>query len=489
MNNILRQIKRKYKIEYILLTLILFVGFIVRLYRINNPIADWHSWRQADTASVSKVFVQRGINLLFPRYHDISSIQSGIFNPEGLRMVEFPLFNLVHALLAKTFPFLSLEVWGRLVSIFSGILSAYLIFQIGKRFISLWGGVLAAFFFTFIPFNIYFSRVILPEPFAQLFALLSLWFFVLYIDKDKTHFLYLSGISLSLSLLVKPFTFFYIIPMAYLIQEKHKFSEILQKSKLFINLLIFIDLVIVPFLLWRHWINKFPEGIPFFTWAFNGDRIRFRPAFWRWIFGERLGRLILGIWGLIPLSFGIITKKKSYFTLSFFAGALIYLTVFATASVRHDYYQIFVIPSISLLLAEGGLYLWKLKCLNLWLSRSLFIFSVILMMGMGTYQIKEFYKVNHPEIILAGQEVDRITPKDALVIAPYNGDTAFLYQTNRWGWPAIDDSIDNLIKRGASYYVSVDLGSADTKMLALRFETIVLDANYIIIDLHKLKKK
>jgi hypothetical protein len=71
----------------------------------------------------------------------------------------------------------------------------------------------------------------------------------------------------------------------------------------------------------------------------------------------------------------------------------------------------------------------------------------------GFSQIKENYRINHPEIIEAGKVVDELTPKDSLVVAPYNGDTAFLYQTKRWGWPAIDDSIDHIIEKGADYYV------------------------------------
>jgi len=79
-----------------------------------------------------------------------------------------------------------------------------------------------------------------------------------------------------------------------------------------------------------------------------------------------------------------------------------------------------------------------------------------MMLMVGWLGIKDDYQINHPEIIEAGKMVDEITPKDALVIAPYNGDTAFLYQTNRWGWPAIEDSIDNIIAKGADFYVTVD---------------------------------
>ncbi len=101
----------------------------------------------------------------------------------------------------------------------------------------------------------------------------------------------------------------------------------------------------------------------------------------------------------------------------------------------------------------------------------------------GWYQVKGNYVINHWEIIEAGSVVDKIAPKDALVVAPYVGDTAFLYQTKRSGWPVIDSSIDTIIKQGASYYVSVDLGSADTKMIESRFETVKKTDKYIIVNL------
>jgi len=479
-----RVINFKY-IEYIILTFILVLGLLVRIYKINNPIADWHSWRQADTASVTRNFVADGLNLLSPKYHDISSIQTGYLNFEGLRLVEFPVFNLFHYILVKAVPSFSLEVLGRLTSIIFSVFSAFVIFLIGKRYLGKWGGLLSSFFFLFIPFNIYFSRVILPEPMCVFFSLLSLWLFIKYIDSEKVLYLFFSGIVFSLALLIKPFALFYSFPMIYLLFSKYNIKKIFANPKLLINLLIFTDLVLVPLLFWRSWIGKHPEGIPYFTWAFNGDLIRFRPAFWRWIFGERIGRLILGVWGLIPFVVGIVSKKNNYFNLSLMLGALTYIFIVATASVRHDYYQILIIPPICLLAAEGSIYLWGKNIFNKWLARPILIFSIILGLGMGWYQVKEYYKIDHPEIITAGEAVDKLTPKDAKVIAPYNGDTAFLYQTKRWGWPVIDDSVENIIKMGASIYVSVNLESGDTKYIETKYKTIEKSSQYIIVDLTK----
>lgn len=478
MKIIFERIMNTKKLEYILLSIILILGFIVRLYKINNPIADWHSWRQADTASVTRTYVEKGINLLYPRYHDVSSIQSRIFNPNGYRFVEFPLYNAVHAILVKNFGYFSLEVWGRLVSIVCSLVSAVLLFFIGKRFMGRWGGILSAFFFAFIPYNIYFGRVILPEPMAVTFGLLAIWLFVKFFDSDKSIFLYFSAVFLSLAILVKPFTLFYAVPIFYLAWTKPSKPKILY--------LVFLSIVMVPFLAWRAWIGLHPEGIPLTAWAFNEDRIRFRPSFWRWIFGERLGKLILGVWGLIPFVFGIIkARKETYFNLSFLLGMFLYVLVFATANVKHDYYQTFIIPAVSLTLAAGSLELWKAERLNKFFSRGILVFSVFLMFLMGAMDIKGNFVVNHPEIIEAGKAVDRLSPKDAWIIAPYNGDTAFLYQTKRWGWPAIDDSIDNIIEKGADYYVSVALADPDTKMIRERFTVVEETPSYIIFDLHK----
>jgi hypothetical protein len=490
MHNKIIQIVKSKTFEYILLSLIIILGFSVRLYKINNPIADWHSWRQADTASVSRVYVQKGINLLIPKYHDVSSIQTGIFNPEGYRMVEFPFYNAINAILATNFNSISLEVWARLITITEALITSFFLYLIGKRILGRWGGIMSAFFYLFIPFNIYFTRVILPDPMGVMFGVISLWAFLEFVNSDKKLLLLTSGIFFGLTMLMKPYLGFYLLPIIYLAFNKFGLKSFFKNKKIIIGTVIFLILAFVPFFLWRAWEAKFSEGIPFFTWAFNGNFIRFKPSWWYWIFGERLGHLILGSLGIIPFVFGVMnTKVKNLFIQVFLAGVLIYLIVVADANVMHDYYQIITMPAIALGLASGAVYLWKAEVFNKILTRSILVISIGVMLITGWNQIKGNYAVNHTEIIEAGREVDKITPKDALIVAPYNGDTAFLYQTNRWGWPAVDNSIDNIIKEGADFYVSVDLGSADTKMIESRFKTIEKNDKFIIIDLGKHIKK
>lgn len=469
------------KIEYLILIVIVFGALAVRLYKINSPIADWHSWRQADTASVARLFVEDGVDLLHPRYHDISSVASGFNNPEGWRYVEFPIYNALHALFYENFPQLSFDAWGRLTSVLASLGSLIFIFLVGSRFLGRWGGMLSAFFFAFLPFNIYFSRVVLPEPMAVLFTVASIWFFVLWIDKERLWQLLVSAILFSLALLVKPYTAFYAIPLLYLAFEKFGTWGLVTNFRLW----IFTSLSLIPLLVWRGYMNQYLEGIPFWLWTFNGDLIRFKPSWWWWIFEERIGRLILGTWGVFLFVLGFLQKSKNYpwFFHFMFLGQFLYFATIATANVRHDYYQTLSIPTVCFVLAGGIVFLLNIKSGDIALRRFAVLGVIFLAFVFSFYQIKEFYKINHPEIIIAGNAADRLLPKGAKVIAPYTGDTAFLYQTRRIGWPHATLPIDQMVKRlRAEYYVSVNLDE-QTKMVMEQYEVIEQTQEYVIVKL------
>src|SRR5258708_21395007 len=352
------------KLEYIILILILVGAFGVRLIHITNPLDDWHAWRQVDTISVSQIYVDRGINLLKPQYYDVSPTQTGYYNPQGLRFVEFPIYNLINVLAFKTFHHFTLEVWARLISVICAVGSAFFLYLIGKEFLGKWGGLLAAFFYAFIPYNIYFTRVILPEPMAVFFTVSSLWFFIMYVENKSRLNLYLSAILLALAVLLKPFVLFYFPVYLFLLVKKYGWKTFMKNVDIYIALAI----VLVPFCLWRIWMNLHPVGIPLFEWLFNGNGIRFRPAFWRWIFGERLGYLILGIWGLPLFIFGLLKRKNTPIILAAL-GMFLYVSVLADGNVQHDYYQTQTIPAIALMLGSGVVYLWESEYFSKWIAR------------------------------------------------------------------------------------------------------------------------
>lgn len=484
-----------------MLLLIITLAFLLRLYKITNPIADWHSFRQADTASVTREYVKHGVNFLHPKYHDLSNIQSGGKNGgrdnlEGLRMVEFPLINGLLAYLLRAFSFLDLVIVSRLASVVASLFSLYFLARIVQSVYGKSVALAAAFFFAVMPYSVYYSRAILPEPFLVGFSLASLFGYLKFLEAKQFKWLVFSVFMFAAALLVKPMAIFFIPVFFGLRLWKSydiKLSDVVPGALFALSFL--------PLLFWRNWIQQFPIGIPSSDWLLNGAEgqpespvyhIRFKPAWWRWIFYERLTKLFLGYFGTPLFAFGFlavffspekIRRGKIIFLSSLALAALLYVSIFAAGNVQHDYYQVPLVPFVCVALGLGITFLFDQ--LRHWLK----IFSALLVCAtvVGLFlifswrQIAGYYNINNWGIVLAGKAADRILPKDAKVIAPYFGDTAFLFQTNRTGWP-IGFEIDKKIAEGAQYYISVNYDD-EANMLMKKYTVLEAKKEYVIIDL------
>ncbi len=476
------------KLEILALFLIILGAFIVRLYKFNAPIGDWHSWRQADTSAVSRNYVIDGVDLLHPKFDDLSQGVSLIDNPQGYRFVEFPLYNAAQAGLFNLVGVFTIEQWGRLVTIFSSLLSTVFLFLLVSKYLNVRAALWASFFFAFLPYNIYYGRVILPDSSMVAAILGGLYFFSLWIDRPKFT-IYNLQFTLALlfttaAILLKPYALFFTFPMIYLAWQKYG-KNFVKKWQLW----TFLILSIAPYVFWQVWSSQYPAGIPRNDWLLNGNGIRFKGAFFHWLFGDRIGQLILGYFGLPYVVLGILKKvgqKEKWFFFSFLLGSLTYITVFATGNIQHDYYQILIIPTLAVFFGKGvdmvlqnagGIF-------NKYISYLVVFVSVAFMIFFGWFLVRDYYNIQHPEIIEMGLAVQKLTPKDAKIIAPYGGDTTVLYAMNRKGWPVFDRPLKDFIKQGATYMVFVNpsLPELDFKN---QFVTTDEGDKYIIYDLTK----
>ncbi len=468
---------------YVCIALTIILGVGLRLWRIDAPIADWHSFRQSDTAAGARNFLKFGFDPLHPRSDDLSNIQSGDDNPMGWRMVEFPVYQSIAVGLVGMFPRLPIEVALRLITIAASVGSAVLIAVLLRS----WGepivGGIAALVYAILPYSMYFGRVILPEPLAVFFALSSL--LILSSVKIGWGRALLAGVFGALALLVKPTAGFLLLPVVYLVGRRGV------SLTSFVKMLVYSLIALAPLLWWRRWIVQFPEGIPVYEWLLNAGNIRFKGAWFWWLFARRVAELILGFWGLILLGVGLVvkpTKEEGWGTRFLLAGSILYMVVFAAGNVQHDYYQILLLPVVSIFVAKGIVFLWTSTVFSRMASRLLCVVAIIFALAFSWYTIRTYYWINRPEIVEAGAAADALLPKDAKVIASYNGDTTFLYQINRQGWPLGFD-IGEKIAMGATHYVTVSPTDADgeTKDLAGRYTVLVRNDRYAIIDLTKPK--
>lgn len=475
-----------FKSQYAILGVILLLALVVRLYKIDSPIADWHSWRQVDTAAVTRNFIKEGFNPFLPKGDDMSTISEvNIPNLDRFRLVEFPIYNIAVYPFYKTFGVV--EGYHRLVSVLFSLGSIIFLYLLVKKFKDQFTALLSALIFAVLPYSIFFSRVTLPEPTLTFWSLGMMYFISSWIAKNQKKLFWLGAIFGAVAFLIKPWAIFFAIPLLYLSFRKE--GKLLLPKKYWILSL----LIITPLLLWRLWILNHPEGIPATGWLLNGDGIRFRPSFWWWIISERIGKEILGVTGAFLFFFGLILRPKdgNFFFHIWALSILSYFVIFATGNVRHDYYQIIFIPIASIFVAMGFLTLIKGE-VNL-IPRLWTILLGLIFLPLTFYftwvQVKGLYQINNPVIITAGQQADRILPKSAVVAAPYNGDTAFLYHINRPGWPVISLPLTELIAHhGVTHYVST---TKDAKSSWVKRHFLILEEkpDYIIADLTYITKK
>lgn len=465
----------------IILILILILGLSLRLYKIQSPIADWHSWRQADTAAVTRNFVKEGFNPFFPKGDDASGIaEKSIANTNRLRFVEFPIYNMVVYPLYLIFGVK--EIYSRLISVFFSLGSIVFLYLIAKRYLGEALGMLSALILAVLPFNIFFSRTTLPEPTLIFFSLGMMYFVDRWIIEGKRDLILPSLIFTAVAFLIKPWAVFFALPLLYAIYKK--------EGKIPLKYFGLILAALAPFILWRLWILQTPEGIPASDWLMNGDGIRFRPAFWWWLISERLGHEILGVTGTFLFFVGLLLKPKNgnYFLHIWALSFFLYFVIFATGNVRHDYYQFVFTPIASIFVAIGFFNL--VKGVSGFVPRIWTITLALLFLPLTLYftwtEVKPLYQINNPSIVEAGRRADQVLPKSAIVVAPYNGDTAFLYQINRSGYPVTSLPLIELVSDyGVTNYVSVNRDDK-TNWVIRHFQILEDNPKFVIADLTKI---
>lgn len=474
------------KIDYLILFFIIFIGLLFRLYKFNTPLADLHSWRQADTAAVGRNFLKSGFDFFHPKYDDLSNVQSGIENPQGYRMVEFPIYNAIFAYAYKLVPVFTLEQWGRLISIFFSLITIIIVYYLVLKENNRLSAFFSSLIFAVFPFFVFFSRVVLPESTSVGFAMLSIFF--LYISNPKniisyTLYIILSFLFFSIALLIKPTVIFYSIPLIYLFFKSYKW-KIFKKPVFYIYFLI----AFTPLLLWRNYIKNFPEGIPVNEWLLTMintggglEKIFFRPAFFKWIFFERINNLIFGGYLVIFFILGIINRQKNHFFFSILFSSLLYLLIFQGGNVQHEYYQFLILPTLAIFFGLGVNFLLQKKLITNYVITIIFIPLLFLFSWYFSFdKVKNYYNYSQ-ELIQEAKILNNLTKPDDLIVTDRIGDTTLLYLSERKGSPSIYKDPQELKKIGYKYLITNN--QEQILLMKTKYKTIFENDKFTIFSL------
>ncbi|WP_341877088.1 ArnT family glycosyltransferase [Defluviitalea saccharophila] len=472
------------KIRENLITLLIFVVILcLRIPYINqSPYEQGERWRQSDTESIARNFLEHRFNIFYPQFNYDGPMPNYV-------QLEFQITTYLIAILYKFFGYKYVLARTVPISFFMG--SSVFLYLIARRYYPIEQSRIALLLYGIFPINIYFSRAIMPESSALFFYLGAFYFFIKWIDKAEVKYILLASIFTALAISQKIPTIFIGIPMLAMSLQKYKI-KIFNVWELYCFGIISLG---APFLYFR-WIKsvaefKFVNDIAqkhIFTKHFQAFFTREAIEFFQGKLpqGYTLQILCLSLIGLL-----FINWKKEW-PIGIWVGAMVLELILIVAVIRLYYYLIFIGPLIALMASKPLNSIWKHKYGGVWIT------LIMLWIGYSTYISLVPYYVEKTELIKQANMVKRYTKKEDLIVVG-TPDPALLNACERKGWRAnikyYDyipkdpvQEIEYFIKHGAKYFVPMkgwianDTGEYK-EYLNKNFKKIVDEEGYYIYQL------
>jgi len=451
------------------------VLFLIRLININNPPLDYSSWRQVDTDSIARNFVEYKFNIFYPSLNYDGPMPN-------YAQLELQVTTFIIALLYKKFGFI--PALGRIVPIAFFMGSCYYLYCLVKKKSGVEVALLAVAFYGILPLNVVYSRNIMPESALMFFAVGGLYYFDLWIEKEKTE-CYLAAIAYTaLTGLTKVPGLLIGIPMIGQCIVKWGPMRAVKNIKLYIFAVLSLA---IPWL-YFYWLGtiaeqNFVEGIGrnlilpnFFRAVFQGENLSYLI--------EQLTTKVFTIPGIILFFIGLLSgaQRENTFYWAWLMGAFIHVMLIC-AVIHLDYYLMFITPVISIFMGMGGTELARAPKFKILLAAgiAMMIINTACFMNLA-------YKVNDRYISI-GNHVSSCTENEDLIIIDRESPELF-YTCHRKGWRLYgnllsEENINRLVEEGADYFVPYLTGAEGDFMeyLNRNYEKITFSDGYYIYKL------
>lgn len=200
----IKNIKWNKNTGYFILIIVVFFGLFLRLYNLNmRPIGSF--WDDAYYVKVIQNIYNEPHNFLYPLYINGPDIHyyDSIFPAGRILINKPPAFFWLGTLFTKIF---GLKETGlRLVSVFFGTMTIFLVYSLGNLLHGRKIAILAAFLLATYPLHIMLSNAVLLEATTTAYTILIVYMLIRGIMEEKKLFLIASSIFIALSLLTKGF--------------------------------------------------------------------------------------------------------------------------------------------------------------------------------------------------------------------------------------------------------------------------------------------
>lgn len=432
----------------LIITILVFLAvFLIRIPYINNsPCEQGDYWRQSDTESIARNFLEDRFNIFYPQ-----------FNYDGPKpnyiQLEFQITTFLIALLYKAFGYH--YFLARIVPIGFFMGSAIYLYLIAKKYYGYSTAWFTIIFYSVMPLNLFYARAIMPESAALFFFIGGFYYFILWYENDKLKFLLLSALFTCLAISQKTPTIFMGLSMLLMVLKKYK-----QKSFIKWELWTFAALTLLPNIIYIKWSKNISE----FNFVSNIAILHIIPKSLKsFISMESLifaGKELVSAFSPVITSLSIIglidTKWEKEHPLIFWTFAMAVEVIAIAAVIKLKYYFIFITPLAAL---------WAGKVLGA-IARSpkacAGIFISLVLISFLHYKAISGVFIEKDDILKQAEVIQRYTKKEDLIVIGAL-EPALLNQSRRSGWRAnikyykdipygAEKEIKYYIEKGAKYF-------------------------------------
>jgi len=404
----------------------------VRLIWIDEPYTDTWSWRQSDVAAIARNYFHNGFRFAHPQIDWAGSAP-------GYVGTEFPILPFGGAVAYKLVGIH--ESIGRIETLVLFAISLPFFFLLVRDLFGPTAAVWALFFYSFAPLNLFAGREFMPDAPSLSLALIGLYLFKRWLDRQAPALLLGSALAISLSILIKAPNALVGAPLAYLAvaavydrrsNSQRRVCDARRPPLQWLAFFAVVTLLPAVFWYWHAWsiAQKF---YPHHFFGGGGIRVVGAMAYERIAVFTTTSSLtpVLAILALAGVLITRSTMQARAF--QWWLGAMLLFILLAGKGNRHPWYQLPLVPISAgfagvacAFLAEtirGG----RAKAV-------LSILLVFLFSGAAFYYIRPFYRPWASHLRAAGLELKHATRQSALIIAADHGDPTLFYYAERRGW-------------------------------------------------------
>lgn len=212
---------------------LLALSALLKLYHLTAPAVDWHSWNQITNLAQARYIFREGWSaFFFPRIDLYSSLDPG----SDRTFQEMPL---LHLMMAAGYHLIGGEAeWvGRVLNIAFSALGGVYLYRLCQTALSARAASLAVAVYAFSPMNLFYHRTIKSDVPFTVFMVVALYYFVCWLDQSRFRDGLLSGASLALAALFKPYALYMGVVFFYLILRRQGWHGVFTPAHIAIGVL------------------------------------------------------------------------------------------------------------------------------------------------------------------------------------------------------------------------------------------------------------